>query len=73
MLADKDAFMTSVVAGSHEFRLSKIDGKDEEIGKRENSSYQSLVDGLIANEKERSRTRTDDVLRMIEFFNGESL
>jgi len=73
VLADKDAFMTSVVAGSHEFRLSKIDGKDEEIGKRENSSYQTLVDGLIANEKERSCTRTDDVLRMIEFLNGESL
>lgn len=73
VLADKDAFMTSVVAGSHEFRLSKIDGKDEEIGKRENSSYTQLVDKIIADEKERSRTRTDDVLTMIEFFQREKL
>ena len=38
VLADKDAFMTSVVAGSHECKSAKIDGKDEEIRKRENSS-----------------------------------
>lgn len=32
VLADKDAFMTGVVTGSHEFRLSKIDQKVRGIG-----------------------------------------
>lgn len=71
VLADKDAFMTGVVTGSHEFKISKIDGKDEEITKRENANYSSMVDSILAAEKERSRTRTDDVLSMIEFFQRE--
>lgn len=71
VLADKDAFMTGVVTGSHEFKISKIDSKDEEIGKRENANYTTMVDSIIAEEKARSRTRTDDVLSMIEFFERE--
>merc|ERR1719502_1206560 len=70
-LADKDAFMTGVVTGSHEFRLSKIDGKDEELTKRETENYTRLTEEKAHNEKERSRTRTDEVSRMISFFEHE--
>jgi len=68
VLADKDAFMTGVVTGSHEFKISKIDAKDEEITKRETANYSNMLDSILAEEKMRSRTRTDDVLSMIEFF-----
>jgi len=71
VLADKDAFMTGVVTGSHEFRLSKIDQKDEELTKNEVASYTEYTEGLIAHENERSRTRTSDVTSMVEFFTRE--
>lgn len=71
VLADKDAFMTGVVSGSHEFRLSKIDAKDEELAKNENANYDNLTEQLQFAEKERSRTRTDDVMSMVSFFERE--
>merc|ERR1711968_355098 len=71
VLADKDAFMTGVVTGSHEFRLSKIDAKDEELTKNETGNYDTLTEGIQFKEKERSRTRTDDVMSMIAFFERE--
>merc|ERR1712146_446871 len=71
VLADKDAFMTGIVTGSHEFRLSKIDAKDEELTKNETGNYDTLTEGIQFKEKERSRTRTDDVMSMIAFFERE--
>lgn len=71
VLADKDAFMTGVVNGSHEFRLSKIDAKDEELAKNETVNYAKVTEQVLADEKERSRTRTDDVKTMIIFFERE--
>lgn len=71
VLADKDAFMTGVVSGSHEFRLSKIDAKDEELTKREIENYDRLTEQIQSEEKERSRTRTDDVTSMVAFFERE--
>jgi len=71
VLADKDAFMTGVVTGSHEFRLSKIDAKDEELTKRETENYDRLSEEKQSTEKERSRTRTDEVMSMIRFFERE--
>jgi len=71
VLADKDAFMTGVVTGSHEFRLSKIDAKDEELTKREIENYDTLTETIQSDEGERSRTRTDDVTSMVQFFERE--
>lgn len=71
VLADKDAFMTGVVTGSHEFRLSKIDAKDEELAKREVENYEKVCSTIQETEKERSRTRTDDVMSMTKFFERE--
>jgi len=71
VLADKDAFMTGVVTGSHEFRLSKIDAKDEELAKREVENYEKVTSTIQEAEKERSRTRTDDVMSMTKFFERE--
>ena len=71
VLADKDAFMTGIVAGSHEFRIAKIDAKDEEISKREVAMYDALTKKIQSDEKERSRTRTDDVMSMVLFFDKE--
>jgi len=71
VLADKDAFMTGVVSGSHEFRLSKIDAKDEELAKREVENFDKHTTKLWADEKERSRTRTSDVSSIIAFFERE--
>jgi len=71
VLADKDAFMTGVVNGSHEFRLSKIDQKDEELAKNEATNFAQNTEAVLNAEKERSRTRTDDVKTMIGFFERE--
>lgn len=71
VLADKDAFMTGVVTGSHEFRLSKVDAKDEELTKSEMAGYDTLTESIQFKEKERSRTRTDDVMSMVAFFERE--
>lgn len=71
VLADKDAFMTGVVTGSHEFRLSKVDAKDEELTKNEMVGYDILTESIQFKEKERSRTRTDDVMSMVVFFERE--
>lgn len=71
VLGDKDAFMTGVVNGSHEFRLAKIDAKDEELNKNENMNFTTTVDSTYEREKDRSRTRTDDVRTMLVFFEKE--
>ena len=72
VLADKDAFMTGVVTGSHEFRLSKIDAKDEQLTKTFRSMMESGVDRaridfclkasdikvLVGDEQQAERTAT---------------
>lgn len=45
--------------------------QDEELTKNEVAAYTEYTEGLIAHEKERSRTRTSDITSMAEFFTQE--
>ena len=47
--------------------------QDEEINKRENANYTKAVNKIVDGERERSRTRTDDVLLLIGLLKRDAM